>query len=171
MDLKGRILPQRGKRLQGNVLRACERSSNLHLVLIDDVFQFISLTTIREMWRRLEPLLGQSRPCRRQASEALSLGKDVMYSAYIMRRTQIYLTEEQGQLLERRSKASGQTISDLIRAAIDSMYSPRRRMSRAQKVRVAQQTAGSWKNGEESGAEYVERIRGSRRLARLHHID
>jgi myosin heavy subunit len=94
-----------------------------------------------------------------------------MYSIYIMRRTQIYLTDEQGQLLESRSKASGQTISELIRAAIDSVYIRRRGMSRAEQVRVAQRTAGSWKDFEESGAEYVERIRGSRRLARLHATD
>lgn len=91
-----------------------------------------------------------------------------MYDVYIMKRTQIYLTEEQGQLLASRRKASGQTISELIRAAIDSVYSRRRAMSRAEKVRVAQRTAGSWPDFAESGAEYVERIRGSRRLARLH---
>ena len=87
-----------------------------------------------------------------------------------MRRTQIYLTDEQGQLLESRSKTSGQTISELIRAAIDSVYARRRAMSRTEQVRVAQRTAGSWKDFEES-AEYVERIRGSRRLARLHTSD
>jgi len=91
-----------------------------------------------------------------------------MYDVYIMRRTQIYLTEEQGQLLDSRSRASGQTISELIRTAIDSVYARRRAMSRTAKVRVAQRTAGSWKAFPESGAEYVERVRGSRRLARLH---
>ncbi len=85
-----------------------------------------------------------------------------------MRRTQIYLTEEQGTLLERRSRASGRTISELIRAAIDTMYSRHRAMSRSEKVRVARRTAGSWKDFPETGAAYVERIRGARRLARLH---
>jgi len=93
-----------------------------------------------------------------------------MYTAYIVRRTQIYLTEEQGELLERRSKASGQTISELIRAAVDSAYSRRRGMTRAQKIRVAQRTAGAWTDRAESGAEYVDRIRGSHRLARLHEL-
>lgn len=95
----------------------------------------------------------------------------MMYIRYIMRRTQIYLTEEQGQLLESRSKTSGRTISELIRAAIDAVYSPRRAMSRADKVRIARRTAGAWKDFPESGAEYVERIRGSRRLAGLHGRD
>lgn len=94
-----------------------------------------------------------------------------MYVAYIVRRTQIYLTEEQGRLLESRSKATGTTISQLVRAAIDSAYSRRRAMSRAERVRLARTTAGSWKAFPETGEEYVERIRGSRRLARLHGVE
>ncbi len=94
-----------------------------------------------------------------------------MYVSYIVRRTQIYLTEEQGRLLESRSKATGSTISQLIRAAIDSVYSRRRAMSRAERVRLARATAGSWKAFPETGEEYVERIRGSRRLAGLHGVD
>ena len=90
-----------------------------------------------------------------------------MYTSYIMRRTQIYLTEEQGRLLKSRSKATGRTISELIRAAIDSAYRRRREMSRSGKVRIARRTAGSWVGFPESGAEYVERIRGSKRLSRL----
>lgn len=91
-----------------------------------------------------------------------------MYVLYIMKRTQIYLTEEQGRLLETRSRATGSTVSQLIREAIDGAYSRRRAMSRSEKVRLARATAGSWKAFPETGAEYVERIRGSRRLARLH---
>lgn len=91
-----------------------------------------------------------------------------MYNSYIMRRTQIYLTEEQGRYLERRSKATGSTVSQLVRAAIDGTYLRRRPMGRAGMVRLARATAGSWKSFPETGAQYVERIRGSRRLARLH---
>ena len=89
-----------------------------------------------------------------------------MYTTYIVRRTQIYLTEEQGRLLEGRSKATGATISQLIRTAVDNAYARRRSMSRAERVRLARVTAGSWKEFPETGEEYVERIRGSRRLAR-----
>jgi hypothetical protein len=85
-----------------------------------------------------------------------------------MRRTQIYLTEEQGRLLEERSRATGRTVSELIRAAIDDVHVGRRRMSRAERMRVARQTAGTWKDFPESGAKYVERLRGTGRLARLH---
>jgi hypothetical protein len=92
----------------------------------------------------------------------------MVYNTYIMRRTQIYLTEAQGRLLEGRSKATGSTVSALIRSAIDQVYGPRRTMSRAERVRLARRTAGAWKDFPESGAEYVERVRGTRRLARLH---
>jgi len=90
-----------------------------------------------------------------------------MYDGYIMQRTQIYLTEEQGRLLRGRSQATGCTVSELIRTAIDDAYAPRREPSTADRVRVARRTAGAWKDFPESGAEYVERVRGSRRLSRL----
>ena len=90
-----------------------------------------------------------------------------MYSAYIMHRTQIYLTEEQGRLLKSRSRATGCTVSELIRAAIDGVYAPRRGLSTEQRIRVAQRTAGAWSGFPETGAEYVERIRGSKRLSRM----
>lgn len=91
-----------------------------------------------------------------------------MYVSYIMRRTQIYLTDEQGRLLASRSRATGTTVSQLIRTAVDSAYSRRRSKSRSERVRLARATAGSWKAFPETGEEFVERIRGSRRLARLH---
>ncbi len=94
-----------------------------------------------------------------------------MYDAYIMRRTQIYLTDEQKSLLESRSKASGRTVSDLIRAAISNLYSRPRALSRVQRVRVARRTVGSWSDFPETGKNYVDRVRGSRRLARLHSSD
>ena len=93
-----------------------------------------------------------------------------MYNLYIMRRTQIYLTEEQGRLLEGRSRATGHTISQLIRAAIDGAYARGRQMSRGERVRLARRTAGTWTDFPETGADYVKRIRGGRRLARLHGV-
>lgn len=91
-----------------------------------------------------------------------------MYDTYIMRRTQIYLSEEQGRYLTRRSKATGRPVSQLIRAAIDGTYLKRRRLDRAERLRIVRATAGAWRDVPESGAEYVDRIRGSGRLARLH---
>ncbi len=89
----------------------------------------------------------------------------MVYGGYIMQRTQIYLTEEQGRLLKSRSQATGCTVSELIRAAIDGVYAPRRELTTADRVRLARRTAGAWKEFPETGAEYVERIRGSSRLS------
>ena len=91
-----------------------------------------------------------------------------MYNSYIMRRTQIYLTAEQGRLLEGRSRATGRTISQLIRDAIDAAYASGRQLTRAERVRLARRTAGAWTEFAETGAEYVDQIRGAGRLARLH---
>ena len=76
----------------------------------------------------------------------------------------------QGRTLELRRRTTVSSVSEFIRAAIDAAYSRRRSMSRAERVRVARATAGAWKAFSETGAEYVERIRGGRRLARLHRI-
>lgn len=94
-----------------------------------------------------------------------------MYVSCVMRRRQIYLTNEQVRLLERRSKATGSSVSQLIRIAVDSVYSRRLELSLAQRVRLARSTAGSWKAFPETGEAYVERIRGARRLARLHGVE
>jgi hypothetical protein len=42
----------------------------------------------------------------------------MMYSAYIMRRTQIYLSSDQAASLARRARAAGTTKSNLIREAV-----------------------------------------------------
>jgi hypothetical protein len=91
----------------------------------------------------------------------------LMYNLYIMRRTQIYLNDEQGRLLERRTRATGRSMSQLIRTAIDAAYSGGRQMSRNERARVARRTAGAWSEFQETGTEYVERIRGGVRLARV----
>jgi Ribbon-helix-helix protein, copG family len=95
----------------------------------------------------------------------------VMYILYIMKRTQIYLSEEQGRYLDRRSKAAGTSMSELIREAIDVTYLRRpRTLDRSQRAEIARATAGAWKSFPETGKRYVERVRGARRLARLHRL-
>ena len=44
---------------------------------------------------------------------------------------------------------------------------PHRVLSRTERIRLARRTAGAWKDFPETGAEYVERIRGARRLQRM----
>ena len=73
------------------------------------------------------------------------------------------MAEKQGRLLKSRSQVTGCTVSEVIRAAIDGVYAPRRELTTADRVRLARRTAGAWKEFPETGAEYVERIRGSSR--------
>ncbi|MBM4435322.1 MAG: ribbon-helix-helix protein, CopG family [Chloroflexi bacterium] len=93
-----------------------------------------------------------------------------MYASYIVKRTQIYLSEEQGRYLARRSEETGRTVSELIRAAIDDTYL-KHPMDKAERLRIVRATAGAWKDFPYTGAEWVDRIRGRGRLARLHGIE
>ena len=90
----------------------------------------------------------------------------MMYTTYIMRRTQIYLSEEQGRLLERRSKATGDSVSQLIRSAIDEAYRRPSAASRTDRLQIARRTAGSWRDYSETGSEYTQRLRSGARLTR-----
>lgn len=87
-----------------------------------------------------------------------------MYT-YIMERTQIYLSREQAVALDREAKRIGTTRSHLIREAIDRTYlaAPDRERIRA----GLRRSAGGWAGRTETGEEYVERIRGTGRMARL----
>ena len=88
-----------------------------------------------------------------------------MYT-YIMRRTQIYLTDEEASALKRASKKSGLSMSDLIRTAVDERFLPGE-LTSAEKIRAIEDSFGAWKGRTETGEAYVERMR-SGRLARLH---
>ena len=91
----------------------------------------------------------------------------MMYT-YIMRRTQIYLTDEEAEALKRVSKKSGLSMSDLIRSAIDQTYvSGDGQPSKEEALRMINESFGAWQGRTETGEEYVERMR-SGRLARLH---
>jgi len=84
--------------------------------------------------------------------------------AYIMIRTQIYLSEVETKALERVARSSGRSKSQLIREAIDRMYLQANDSSKL--TRALATSAGAWKR-RASGESYVERVRGGR-LARLH---
>ena len=87
----------------------------------------------------------------------------MMYT-YIMRRTQIYLTEAEAEALLRESRRTGRTRSLLIREAIGARYLGRR--GEGELVAALLETAGSWKGTERAtGREHVERLRSGRRLA------
>lgn len=84
-----------------------------------------------------------------------------------MSRTQVYLGEDELELLERASRDTGASRSELIRRAVRRTFGER---GRDEKLRGLEASAGSWQGQRASGAEYVEAIRGgdvNERLARL----
>ena len=83
-----------------------------------------------------------------------------------MGRTQIYLGKEELELLDRASRATGASRSELIRRAIHGAYGEK---SRAERLRALDSSAGSWRGRSFTGAEYVDAIRGdlNERLRRL----
>jgi len=75
-----------------------------------------------------------------------------------MTRTQIYLGDDERELLDRMSKATGASASELIRRAIRSTY--RLELTTEEKLGLLESSAGSWKDRDFTGAEYVDAIRG-----------
>lgn len=97
-----------------------------------------------------------------------SLGDVYIHHMAGLERTQIYLTRAETDVLERLKEKTGTSQSELIRRAIDRMYSSRSAAgSIEERLRIARRAAGAWRDRTETGAEYVERVRGSGRLARL----
>lgn len=99
-----------------------------------------------------------------EPSRRLDRPRRTMYT-YIVERTQIYLSREQAAALDREAKRSGTTRSHLIREAIDRTYlaAPDRGRIRA----ALRRSAGAWTGRTETGEAFVERIRGTGRMARL----
>jgi len=80
-----------------------------------------------------------------------------------MLRTQISLTEDQKRLLDARSAESGLSLSELVRRAVERHYGGARDLDRdLHRLRVGQ---GAWGDREETGEQYVERLRSGRRLS------
>jgi predicted DNA-binding protein len=93
-----------------------------------------------------------------------------MYAPYIVRRTQIYLDEEQDRRLAERARATGRTKSDLIREAFDRLLDePLSEDEELARFRAAAQAAFGIAPYLEDGATYVRRLRDNdrRRQERL----
>ena len=90
--------------------------------------------------------------------------KAVMYS-YIMQRTQISLTAEGRRALDTASARTGRSISALIRDAVDAVYGDER--SAEDDIAAMRLAFGSWPSGEQTGADWVDRLRPGRRLEDL----
>lgn len=89
----------------------------------------------------------------------------MVYSG-VIGRTQIYLGEEELELLNRVARATGASRSELIRRAVRSTFGEK---TKAEKLRALDASAGSWRDRRFTGAEYVDTIRGdlNERLRRL----
>lgn len=83
-----------------------------------------------------------------------------------MGRTQIYLGNEELDLLDRVARATGASRSELIRRAVRSTFGEK---TKAEKLHALDASAGSWSGRRFTGAEYVDTIRGdlNERLRRL----
>jgi predicted transcriptional regulator len=93
-----------------------------------------------------------------------------MYALYIVRRTQIYLDEEQDRRLSEQALASGRTKSDLIREAVDRyLDTPLTEEERLARFRAAADAAFGVASYLEDGATYVRKLRDvdRRRAERL----
>ena len=83
-----------------------------------------------------------------------------------MGRTQIYLGDEELELLDRVARATGASRSELIRRAVRRTFGS---ATRTEKLRALDDSAGSWRGRSFTGAEYADAIRGDLddRLRRL----
>lgn len=84
-----------------------------------------------------------------------------------MSRTQVYLGEDELELLDRASRETGASRSALIRRAVRDTFG---RQGKDAKLSALRASAGAWQGRRRTGAEYVETMRGgdlNERLARL----
>lgn len=74
-----------------------------------------------------------------------------------MGRTQVYLGDDELELLDRVARATGASRSELIRRAVRSAYGEK---TTAEKLRALNTSAGSWTGRRPTGADYVDARRG-----------
>jgi hypothetical protein len=85
-----------------------------------------------------------------------------MYTAYIVRRTQIYIGDDQDRLLDERAGSLGTTKSAVIRDAIDAFLQPdASRDAGVDRLRAAVRGAAGIAGYLPSGSEYVEDLRAA----------
>jgi Arc/MetJ-type ribon-helix-helix transcriptional regulator len=84
-----------------------------------------------------------------------------------MSRTQIYLGDDELELLDRATRETGASRSELVRRAVRATFG---RQGKDERLGALHASAGSWRVRRRTGAEYVDAIRGgdlNERLTRL----
>jgi Arc/MetJ-type ribon-helix-helix transcriptional regulator len=84
-----------------------------------------------------------------------------------MSRTQIYLGEDELELLDRASQETGASRSELVRRAVRATFG---RQGKDERLGALRASAGSWRGRRRSGVEYVDAMRSgdlNERLTRL----
>jgi len=74
-----------------------------------------------------------------------------------MGRTQVYLGDEELELLDRAARATGASRSELVRRAIRGAFGEK---TKDERLRALEASAGSWSGRSFTGSEYVDAIRG-----------
>jgi len=84
----------------------------------------------------------------------------------VVGRTQVYLGEDELELLDRVARATGASRSELIRRAVRGTFGEK---TRTERLRALEASAGSWSGRSVTGADYVDALRGdlNERLRRL----
>lgn len=82
-----------------------------------------------------------------------------------MHRTQVMLTDAQYALLQAESARSGASLAELVRRALEAHFGSR---AADERLELLDRSFGAWKEHEETGEQYVERVRSGtgRRLGR-----
>ena len=90
----------------------------------------------------------------------------MVYNGVRMTRVQIHLADEELELLDRASRVTGASRSELVRRAVRQTYGER---STEERLAALRRSGGTWKDRSFTGAEYVDTIRGdlNERLRRL----
>ena len=74
-----------------------------------------------------------------------------------VRRTQIYLGDDELELLDRIKRVTGASRSELIRRAVRRTFGE---ATKDEKLQALRASAGSWRDRRITGAEYVDTVRG-----------
>jgi predicted transcriptional regulator len=82
-----------------------------------------------------------------------------------MLRTQISLSQEERETLDRIAAETGRSMSALIRDAVKQVYGPGHALD--DDLASMRRAFGAWKRRQEGGAAYVERVRSGRRMSHV----